>query len=686
MEAFLKGLCSNKKKAPVCDAKVQSAFVDLAVALRDALPILKSSHASRESFNEASSPLQDYPASSTSLINASWLLKHCSTVSSALGANYLAECIFDVATNESLDEASQQAALFDVLGSSDQAMAVLLEIMPVMREIARNMRRDELVSGDAAVQNGNIIASDSVYLDLEEEKRQFLLQEAREAAQLAELARQELENANLYSNSSETLTHSVVRQSNRDAVKQVERLEKKAAQALARAKEQGAILDDEIFWKLDLQERGPGGLMKKSTNDLEALQDSLLASGAKQYYNDKGLPFGTIFEKGSGYEKVIIPAARRDESKLPDRLKIREVMDEACQRAFDGTETLNPMQSTVFDVAFWGRENMLVCAPTGAGKTNVAMLTVVSHFRDVGLLPGASASNQTIMETGRKVVYIAPMKALAQEVVEKFSSKLKSLRLIVRELTGDMQLTRAEAESANVIVTTPEKWDVVTRKSGTDELSLGNQCGLLIIDEVHLLADDRGAVIESVVARHHRLVEARQRQLRIVALSATLPNYMDVANFLQVPPRGIFFFGPEFRPVPLQQSMIGISTKDRRQRDLKMNEICYDIVIDSLRRGYQVMVFVHSRKGTGDTARALADLAAADGALESHFVTAGKDGVAGDAYSRYKDKVIKSRDRQVAIHFQNGMGIHHAGMLRGDRKLTENMFSDGAIKVLCCTA
>ena len=34
----------------------------------------------------------------------------------------------------------------------------------------------------------------------------------------------------------------------------------------------------------------------------------------------------------------------------------------------------------------------------------------------------------------------------------------------------------------------------------------------------------------------------------------------------------------------------------------------------------------------------------------------------------------------------NGMGIHHAGMLRPDRKLTEQMFNDGAIKVLCCTA
>mmetsp|Transcript_48291 Transcript_48291/g.73017 ORF Transcript_48291/g.73017 Transcript_48291/m.73017 type:complete len:115 (-) Transcript_48291:72-416(-) len=85
---------------------------------------------------------------------------------------------------------------------------------------------------------------------------------------------------------------------------------------------------------------------------------------------------------------------------------------------------------------------------------------------------------------GRKIVYIAPMKALAQEVVEKFSSKLKPLNVIVRELTGDMQLTRLEAESSDIIVTTPEKWDVVTRKGG-DGL-LRRTRGLLSIDEVHL--------------------------------------------------------------------------------------------------------------------------------------------------------------------------------------------------------
>jgi len=209
--------------------------------------------------------------------------------------------------------------------------------------------------------------------------------------------------------------------------------------------------------------------------------------------------------------------------------------------------------------------------------------------------------------------------------------------------------------------------------------------GLVIIDEIHLLADERGAVIESVVARLHRLVESTQQSMRLVGLSATLPNYSDVALFLGVNERGLFYFGQEHRPVPLEQQFIGVSTKDRYARERKMNEICYNVVSDSLRRGHQVMVFVHSRKGTGETATALADIAAKNGELESLFLTVGTESH-GAAYGRYSDRVAKSRNREVSLHFTNGMSIHHAGMLRHDRKLSEQMFADGAIKVLCCTA
>lgn len=58
-----------------------------------------------------------------------------------------------------------------------------------------------------------------------------------------------------------------------------------------------------------------------------------------------------------------------------------------------------------------------------------------------------------------------------------------------------------------MIVTTPEKWDVITRKSS--DMSLSMLVKLLIIDEVHLLNDDRGPVIEALVARTLRQVSYR---------------------------------------------------------------------------------------------------------------------------------------------------------------------------------
>jgi replicative superfamily II helicase len=49
------------------------------------------------------------------------------------------------------------------------------------------------------------------------------------------------------------------------------------------------------------------------------------------------------------------------------------------------------------------------------------------------------------------------------------------------------------------------------------------------------------------------------RNTRIVGLSATLPNYVDVAKFLHVnPEKGLFFFDSRFRPVPLAQRFLPV--------------------------------------------------------------------------------------------------------------------------------
>lgn len=127
-----------------------------------------------------------------------------------------------------------------------------------------------------------------------------------------------------------------------------------------------------------------------------------------------------------------------------------------------------------------------------------------------------------------KIIYIAPLKALASEIVTKFSAALAYLKMQVRELTGDMNMSKQEIQETHVIVVTPEKWDVVTRKSD----GMMDLVNVIIIDEIHLLNDTRGLVLECLVARAFMTSAKTQKPIRIVGLSATLPNYEDVARFI----------------------------------------------------------------------------------------------------------------------------------------------------------
>jgi activating signal cointegrator complex subunit 3 len=143
---------------------------------------------------------------------------------------------------------------------------------------------------------------------------------------------------------------------------------------------------------------------------------------------------------------------------------------------------------------------------------------------------------------------------------------------------------------------------------------------LLIIDEIHLLHDDRGSVIETIVARTLRQVESSQKMIRIVGLSATLPNYLDVARFLHVNPySGLFFFDARFRPVPLEQTFIGVKGSNKLAQLQQMEDVCYEKVLKLVRSGHQVMVFVHARNATIKTALKLRNFAKTEGDIQYFF-------------------------------------------------------------------
>ncbi|CUA70241.1 hypothetical protein RSOLAG22IIIB_00592 [Rhizoctonia solani] len=394
------------------------------------------------------------------------------------------------------------------------------------------------------------------------------------------------------------------------------------------------------------------------------------------------LPLGTQRLTNEQYQEVIIPPAKA----VPPRINERRIpvgeLDALARGCFPGYQSLNRIQSIVYPTAYSTNENMLICAPTGAGKTDVAMLTILRVIdQHLSSKDNPQQLASLIRKKDFKIIYVAPMKALAAEIVRKLGKRLAWLDVKVRELTGDMQLTKAEIAETQIIVTTPEKWDVVTRKP-TGEGELASKIKLLIIDEIHLLNDERGAVIETIIARTLRQVESTQSVIRVVGLSATLPNYVDVADFVGANrERGLFYFDSSFRPVPLEQHFLGIKGKTGSPMAKKnLDEVTFEKVSELVKEGHQVMVFVHARKETVKSALALKEAATADDSLE--FFSC----MEHPQYQFFRREISTSRNKEMKQLFEDGFGIHHAGMLRSDRNMMEKMFEARAIKVLCCTA
>lgn len=382
------------------------------------------------------------------------------------------------------------------------------------------------------------------------------------------------------------------------------------------------------------------------------------------------LPPQTRVTKTGTFEEYCIPAHVQTASLVENSRIPINALHLLAKRVFDGFESLNLIQSIIFDKAVNSSENLLICAPTGAGKTNIALLTIL---RDLILV-----EEKKLQRGDFRVVYIAPMKALATEITNKFSKALNFLNLKILEVTGDTQFPKFEISTAHIIVTTPEKWDILTRKSNDDN-AYTLKTRILIIDEIHLLQEERGAVLEALVARAHRTLESNQISLRIIGLSATLPNYVDVANFLKVNLyTGLFYFDRSFRPVPLEQIFIGIKTMVNNHHTLQeMDRVCFEKVVKFVKEKHQVIVFVHSRDSTRKTAFSLIEHIQKNNLFT--FFNAGNTSFSVKKKSQFHTEILNE-----LIEYQ--ISIHHAGLSKHDRTSVEKLFSQGNVKVLFSTS
>jgi len=223
-----------------------------------------------------------------------------------------------------------------------------------------------------------------------------------------------------------------------------------------------------------------------------------------------------------------------------------------CYHDFFGFSHFNSVQSECFPIIYKTNHNALTNAPTGSGKTVLFELAILR------MLEYSSIS---------KGVYMAPTKSLCAERFRDWSNRFAPLGIKCLELTGDSENAGlADAKLASIIITTPEKWDSMTRR-WFEFSKLLNNIRLVCIDEVHMLTEERGSVLEVIVARMKTL----GTNIRLIALSATAPNICDVAEWLgdggvadqtqtaltgQAPAK-TFIFGEEHRPVKLSKFVYG---------------------------------------------------------------------------------------------------------------------------------
>ncbi|MWV66029.1 DEAD/DEAH box helicase [Halorubrum sp. JWXQ-INN 858] len=333
-------------------------------------------------------------------------------------------------------------------------------------------------------------------------------------------------------------------------------------------------------------------------------------------------------------------------------MKVAEAVPEFAD-AF-GFEEFNRMQREALPGIWRTDHNVVASAPTASGKTALAELAIC----------------KTLSEGGT-ALFIAPLRALTNEKESEWE-RFEDLGYSVYVVSGERDLNPRRAARADVLVTTPEKADSATRKHDSARYSFITDVDCVVIDEVHLLdSDRRGGVLEVTVSRLRRLQDPR-----VVALSATMPNVGDVADWLDAPAETTYQFGDEYRPVDLETGVKTYSHGSNAFAD-KYRRLyrAIDLAEPHIREDGQALVFVSSRQDTVQAAKKARDeIAEREVPIDSH----------GD-YDYHNEATELTNDtlRQSVI---DGVGFHHAGLGKGDRDRVERWFKEGKIKLLFSTS
>ena len=186
---------------------------------------------------------------------------------------------------------------------------------------------------------------------------------------------------------------------------------------------------------------------------------------------------------------------------------------------------LTPIQEKAIKAGLLEKESQLVCAPTASGKTLVATMAMVKA-----------------LEEGGKVIYLVPLKALANEKYKEYLELFKDTEYKVTISTGDVDSESSYLANYNLLILTTEKLDSLLRH----RVSWLGEVKTVVIDEIHLLNDPtRGPTLEIILTLLKSLI-----QPQLIGLSATIGNPKDLAEWLEAT-----LVIDDWRPVELKQGI-----------------------------------------------------------------------------------------------------------------------------------
>ncbi|MHA2389225.1 MAG: DEAD/DEAH box helicase [Candidatus Hodarchaeales archaeon] len=335
---------------------------------------------------------------------------------------------------------------------------------------------------------------------------------------------------------------------------------------------------------------------------------------------------------------------------LPVQSGIKKIIIEA-----DGIKELYPPQEAAIKQGLLEGKNLVISIPTAAGKTLLAEIAALQH----------------VTEKGSKVVYLCPLRALASEKYQNFK-RFQDLGVKVAITSGDYDSKDHYLPRYDIIVSTNEKFDALLRHQVS---WIEEEVSLVIVDECHLLNDQhRGPTLEILLAR----LLLRNTQLQIVALSATVGNSEELAEWLKAE-----LVQSDWRPVPLKEGIYYdnyITYSDYTTRDIpyKKKEPLINLSLDSFHSQEQLLIFNPSRRSAVTTANKIGDQ------LESLLELVDKKKLTEKAKA-LTTNISDPLSQQLVACMHKGVAFHHAGLNSNQRTIIEESFKEGIIKILCAT-